>query len=69
MKSLIEQFVTWKVLEYGGIEVETPIMYDTKHPSMEKAISIDFLLDNITYYQITKLTLCVCSLFWSIFNG
>ena len=35
MKSLIEQFVTKKVLEYGGIEVETPIMYDTKHPSME----------------------------------
>src|SRR5215203_6779882 len=35
MKSLIEQFVTLKVLEYGGIEVETPIMYDTKHPSME----------------------------------
>ncbi len=35
MKSLIEQFVTRKVLEYGGIEVETPLMYDTKHPSME----------------------------------
>src|SRR5215204_5467190 len=35
MKSLIEQFVTLKVLEYGGIEVETPIMYDTKHPSMQ----------------------------------
>ncbi len=35
MKSLIEQFVTKNVLEYGGIEVETPIMYDTKHPSME----------------------------------
>lgn len=35
MKSLIEQYVTKKVLEYGGIEVETPIMYDTKHPSME----------------------------------
>lgn len=35
MKSLIEQFVTRKVLDYGGIEVETPIMYDTKHPSME----------------------------------
>jgi threonyl-tRNA synthetase len=35
MKSLIEQFVTRKVLEYGGIEVETPIMYDTKHPSMK----------------------------------
>jgi threonyl-tRNA synthetase len=34
MKSLIEQFVTKKILEYGGIEVETPIMYDTKHPSM-----------------------------------
>lgn len=35
MKSLIEQFVTKNVLEYGGIEVETPIMYDTKHPSMK----------------------------------
>lgn len=35
MKSLIEQYVTRRVMEYGGIEVETPIMYDTKHPSME----------------------------------
>ncbi|MDR4511324.1 MAG: threonine--tRNA ligase [Nitrososphaeraceae archaeon] len=35
MKSLIEQFITRKVLDYGAIEVETPIMYDTKHPSME----------------------------------
>ena len=35
MKSLIEQYVTKKVMEYGGIEVETPIMYDTKHPSMQ----------------------------------
>src|SRR3712207_6957744 len=22
-------------MEYGGIEVETPIMYDTKHPSLQ----------------------------------
>ena len=35
MKSLIERYVTDKVMEYGGIEVETPIMYDSKHPSME----------------------------------
>jgi threonyl-tRNA synthetase len=35
LKSLIEQYVTRRVMEYGGIEVETPIMYDTKHPSME----------------------------------
>lgn len=35
MKSLIEQYVTRRVMDYGGIEVETPIMYDTKHPSME----------------------------------
>src|SRR5215210_1523616 len=35
MKSLIEQYVTKKVMEYGGIEVETPIMYDSKHPSMD----------------------------------
>ncbi|MGH9909925.1 MAG: threonine--tRNA ligase, partial [Nitrososphaerales archaeon] len=35
IKSLIEQYVTRKVMEYGGIEVETPIMYDAKHPSIE----------------------------------
>ena len=35
MKSLIEQYVTRRVMEYGGIEVETPIMYDARHPSME----------------------------------
>jgi threonyl-tRNA synthetase len=35
MKSLIEQYITRQVMEYGGIEVETPIMYDTKHPSLE----------------------------------
>ena len=35
IKSLIEQFVTDKVKQYGGYEVETPIMYDSHHPSME----------------------------------
>jgi threonyl-tRNA synthetase len=35
MKSLIEQYVTRRVMEYGGMEVETPIMYDSKHPSLE----------------------------------
>jgi threonyl-tRNA synthetase len=35
MKSLIEQYITKRVMEYGGIEVETPIMYDTQHPSLQ----------------------------------
>ena len=35
IKSLIERYVSEKVLEYGGLEVETPIMYDSHHPSME----------------------------------
>ncbi|NMI82602.1 threonine--tRNA ligase [Marine Group I thaumarchaeote] len=34
IKSLIESYVTDKVKEYGGYEVETPIMYDSEHPSM-----------------------------------
>jgi threonyl-tRNA synthetase len=34
IKSLLEQFVTQKVVDYGGMEVETPIMYDLKHPSL-----------------------------------
>ncbi len=34
IKSLIEQYVTERVRDYGGYEVETPIMYDSEHPSM-----------------------------------
>ncbi|MCE2498409.1 MAG: threonine--tRNA ligase [Nitrosopumilaceae archaeon] len=34
IKSLIESHVTNRVKEYGGFEVETPIMYDSEHPSM-----------------------------------
>jgi threonyl-tRNA synthetase len=34
MKSLIENYVTKMVHEYGGIEVETPVMYDSNHPSI-----------------------------------
>jgi threonyl-tRNA synthetase len=35
IKSLLERFVTDEVKAYGGLEVETPIMYDSHHPSME----------------------------------
>jgi len=35
IKSQIEQYVTDIVRDYGGVEVETPIMYDSHHPSME----------------------------------
>jgi threonyl-tRNA synthetase len=34
IKSLIEQYVTEKVIDYGGMEVETPIMYDIQHPAI-----------------------------------
>jgi len=34
VKSLMEQFVTEKVIAYGGMEVETPIMYDFEHPAL-----------------------------------
>ena len=35
IKSLIEKYVTEQVSNYGGLEVETPIMYDSHHPSLE----------------------------------
>ena len=35
IKSQLEQYVTNMVKQYGGYEVETPIMYDSHHPSME----------------------------------
>ncbi|RLI37005.1 threonine--tRNA ligase, partial [Candidatus Bathyarchaeota archaeon] len=34
IKSLLERFVTEKVMEYGAMEVETPVMYDLQHPSL-----------------------------------
>jgi threonyl-tRNA synthetase len=39
IKSLLEQFVTAKVIEYGAMEVETPVMYDYQHPSLADYIS------------------------------
>jgi threonyl-tRNA synthetase len=34
VKSLLERYVTQRVHEYGGVEVETPIMYDLEHPAL-----------------------------------
>jgi threonyl-tRNA synthetase len=34
IKSLLEELVTQRVIEYGAMEVETPIMYDFQHPSL-----------------------------------
>ncbi len=35
IKSLLERYITDRVCAYGASEVETPIMYDTEHPSMK----------------------------------
>jgi len=39
IKSLLENYVTEKVIEYGAMEVETPIMYDFEHPALEKYLN------------------------------
>jgi|TARA_Y100000031_G_scaffold122184_1_gene136955 threonyl-tRNA synthetase len=39
IKSLIEEYVTKRVQEYGGMEVETPIMYDMKNPILERYLN------------------------------
>ncbi|MBW2988803.1 threonine--tRNA ligase [Candidatus Woesearchaeota archaeon] len=36
IKKLIEEYVSDKIIEYGGVEVETPIMYDINHPTLSK---------------------------------
>ena len=36
IKKLIEEYVTQRVVEYGGIEVETPVMYDIDHPTLSE---------------------------------
>ena len=39
IKALLEDFVTAKVLDYGGMAVETPIMYDMNHPTLSKYLN------------------------------
>ncbi|MGB9959451.1 MAG: threonine--tRNA ligase [Candidatus Bathyarchaeales archaeon] len=39
IKSLLEQYVTAKAVEYGAMEVETPVMYDFQHPSLADYIN------------------------------
>ncbi|MBR9702605.1 threonine--tRNA ligase, partial [Candidatus Woesearchaeota archaeon] len=39
IKKLLEEFVTDRTVEYGGVEVETPIMYDMKHPTLERYLN------------------------------
>jgi threonyl-tRNA synthetase len=34
IKSLLEQYVIERIQVYGGMEVETPLMYDFNHPSL-----------------------------------
>jgi len=36
VKRLLEQHITRAVLDYGAMEVETPIMYDYAHPALSK---------------------------------
>ena len=39
IKSLIEQYVTERMIDYGALEVETPIMYDYDHPSLKSYLN------------------------------
>jgi len=39
MKSLLEQYVSLRVAQYGGMEVETPLMYDFNHPSLSSYLN------------------------------
>lgn len=39
MKSLLEQWITQKVVKYGAMEVETPIMYDYEHPALKEYLN------------------------------
>ncbi len=39
IKSLLEQYVSTRVAAYGGMEVETPLMYDFNHPSLSSYLN------------------------------
>ena len=69
IKSLIENYVTDRVKEYGGYEVETPIMYDSEHPSMvsyfNRFPARQYNIDS----EGKKLFFEICSLLWTVLNG
>jgi len=35
IKSLLEELTTRRIVEYGGMEIESPIMYDFEHPALK----------------------------------
>ena len=39
IKKLLERWITDFCIEYGAMEVETPIMYDYKHPALKKYLN------------------------------
>ena len=39
IKALLETYVSEKIIDYGGVEVETPIMYDLNHPTLSKYLN------------------------------
>ena len=69
IKSLIERYVTDRVKEYGGYEVETPIMYDSEHPSMvsyfNRFPARQYNIDS----EGKKTFFKICCMFWSIPYG
>ncbi|MBM3309827.1 MAG: threonine--tRNA ligase, partial [Candidatus Altiarchaeales archaeon] len=39
IKALLEEYVTKNILDYGGLEVETPLMYDFEHPTLAEYLN------------------------------
>ncbi len=39
VKGLLERYTTRKVKEYGGMEIEAPLMYDFEHPSLKSYLN------------------------------
>ena len=39
IKALLEDYVTSMVMDYGGMDVETPIMYDMGHPTLAEYLN------------------------------
>ncbi len=39
IKHLLEEYVTKKTIDYGAMEVETPIMYDMEHPTLKSYLN------------------------------
>jgi threonyl-tRNA synthetase len=54
IKKLLENSITDYCINYGAMEVETPIMYDFEHPTIKKYLDLPLKMFELTKYSFRR---------------